>query len=69
MISKELLDKFKKLYKEKFDINLTDEQATKMATDLVNLMRVLLRPNPKPKAPVADPEEGGQDETIATQHC
>ena len=65
MISNELLDKFKKLYKEKFDITLTDEQATKMATDLVNLMRVLLRPDPKPEV---NPEEGGQDETIRTQH-
>ena len=68
MISNELLDKFKKLYKEKFDVTLTDEQATKAATDLVNLMRVLLKPDPKPKDPEISPEEGGQDETIGTQH-
>lgn len=68
MISNELLDKFKKLYKEKFDVTLTDEQATKAATDLVNLMRVLLKPDPKLKDPEISPEEGGQDETIATQH-
>ncbi len=47
MINKESLDKFKMLYKEKFDVELTDEGATKMATDFLNLMKVLLRPEPK----------------------
>lgn len=45
MVSKELLDKFKSLYQRKFDITLTDEEATKMATDLVNLMRILVSPS------------------------
>lgn len=47
MINKELLDKFKSLYKRKFNINLSDEEATKMTTDLLNLMRVLIKPLPK----------------------
>ena len=42
MITNELRDKFKKLYYEKFSITLSDEEATVMAMDLVNLMKVLL---------------------------
>jgi hypothetical protein len=47
MISTELLEKFKKLYLDEFKIQLTDEEATKMAIDLLNLMRVLLKPESK----------------------
>lgn len=67
MISNELLGKFKKLYKEKYDIALTDEETTKMATDLVNLMRILLKPDYKPKVPVINLQKGGKDEAIAAQ--
>ncbi len=44
MVNKELLDKFKRLYQEEFEITLTDEEATKMSTDLINLVRVLISP-------------------------
>lgn len=64
MISKEILEKFKRLYKEKYDIDLNDEQTTQLAGDLVNLMRVLLRPNPKPIINDQEPEERSQDENI-----
>lgn len=47
MISNELLEKFKRLYQEKYNITLSDEETTKMATDFLNLMKVLLRPKPK----------------------
>jgi hypothetical protein len=47
MPSKEISDKFKNLYQKQFSVMLTDEEATKMATDLLNLMRVLIRPIPK----------------------
>ena len=50
MISQELLDKFKKLYEEHFNIVLTDQEATEAATDLVNLMKVLLKPEPKERS-------------------
>ena len=61
MISNEMLEKFKKLYLEKYNISLTNEEATRMATDLVNLMRILLKPdNPSQ-------EERRQYETLATQ--
>lgn len=46
MVSKESLEKFKMLYQAKYNISLTDEEATQMATDLVNLMQVLLKPDP-----------------------
>ncbi len=47
MVSKEQLDKFKSLYQRKYKTSLTDEEATKMTTDLLNLMRVLIKPLPK----------------------
>lgn len=47
MISKAYLDKFKKLYKDKYEINLTDEEATELATHFLNLMEILIRPKPK----------------------
>lgn len=40
------LEKFKKLYFEKFNIKLSNEEATRQATDLLNLMEVLTRPLP-----------------------
>ena len=57
MISKELLGKFKKLYKDKYDVNLSDEQTTQLANDLVNIMRVLLKPEPKIVSNEAQQEE------------
>lgn len=50
MIRKELLDKFKKLYRDKYNIVLSDEEATELATHFVNLMDILIHPkedNPK----------------------
>ena len=47
MISKEYLDKFKKLYKDKYDITLSDEEATELATHFLNMMEVLIRPKQK----------------------
>ena len=66
MISKEILDKFKKLYKDKYDIDLTDKQTTQLANDLVNLMRVLLKPEPKEVENKVRQEERRQNETIGT---
>jgi len=61
MITAELLDKFKSLYKEQFNITLSDEEATHMATDFLNLMKVLLRPEPKDeKVKKAIPAPKGQ---------
>jgi len=64
MISKELLEKFKMLYQEQFNILLNDEEATKMATDLVNLMRVLLKPDPTSSSEETYQEEGRPNETV-----
>ncbi len=69
MISEDLLAKFKKLYQEQFNIALTDEEATAMATDLVNLMKVLLKPQPKQQKDNIKPlpKERRNHETNQTQ--
>ena len=66
MISKEILEKFKTLYKKKYDIDLTYEQTTQLANDLVNLMRILLKPESKAVENEAQQEERRQNETIGT---
>lgn len=47
MISKAYLEKFKKLYKDKYNITLSDEETTELATHFLNLMEILIRPKPK----------------------
>ena len=49
MIKKEYLEKFKKLYKDKYDITLSDEETTELATHFLNLMEILIRPKTKSK--------------------
>lgn len=66
MINKEILEKFKMLYKKKYDIDLTYEQTTQLANDLVNLMRVLLKPESKTVESETQQEERRQNETIGT---
>ncbi len=46
MIPQKFLEKYKQLHIEKFNIHLSEEEATKQATDFLNLMTVLLK---KPK--------------------
>jgi hypothetical protein len=46
MINTELRIKFKELYFIKYHRQLTDEEATKAFTDLINLMDILLTPEP-----------------------
>jgi transcriptional antiterminator len=61
MISKEYLDKFKKLYKDKYDITLTDEEATELANHFLNMMEVLIKPKQKRSRSLQNsnaPEEG-----------
>ena len=43
MVTPDFLEKFKKLHIKKFNIHLSDEEATKQATDFLNLMKVLLK--------------------------
>jgi hypothetical protein len=61
MISKEYLDKFKKLYKDKYDIALTDEETTELATHFLNLMEILIQP--KNKSKIVDQSEDHISET------
>lgn len=64
MIRKEILEKFKNLYKKKYDIDLTDEQTIRLANDLVNIMRVLLKPEHKVVESEVKQEERRQSEAI-----
>jgi hypothetical protein len=47
MLTPELLEEFKRLYQKKYNVCLSDEENTRLATDFLNLMKVLLRPKPK----------------------
>jgi hypothetical protein len=67
MVSNEIREKFKKLYKEKFDIVLTDEEATQMAGDLVTLVKVLVRPDVKATQETQPREERRTNEVIRIQ--
>jgi len=63
MISKESLERFKKLYFEKYNVSLSDEAATQMATDFLSLMKILTRPEPKNKPQVNNLSVGQNYET------
>ncbi len=60
MVSIELLEKLKQLYFKKYNISLTHEEATEMATSLINLMKILLKPE-------SIKDEGRQDATYTEQ--
>lgn len=49
MVPKEILDKFQEKYFRKYGILLSDEENTKMAIDFLNMMRILIYPQRKPK--------------------
>jgi len=44
MISKKALEEFKKIYKEEFGSDISDEEALEKATNLLNLFRVIYKP-------------------------
>jgi hypothetical protein len=44
MINKNTLEKLKMLYSEKYGIKLSNQDAIKVSTKLINLMRFLLKP-------------------------
>ena len=53
-----MLDKFKALYLKKYNVTLTNEEATEMANGLVNLMEILVKPDDQ------HVHEGSNDETV-----
>ncbi len=66
MISKEYLDKFKKLYKDKYEITLTDEEATELANHFLNMMEVLIKPKQKRSRRIQNNNESVERSTYAT---
>lgn len=49
LISEELLDEFKELYKEEFDKQLTDREALDRAMDVLQVFKAVYRPIPRGK--------------------
>jgi hypothetical protein len=66
MISKEYLDKFKKLYKDKYEITLTDEEATELANHFLNMMGVLIKPKQKRSRSIQNNNVSVERSTYAT---
>lgn len=64
MVSAEMLDKFKRLYKAKYNISLTNEEAIEMSTALVNLMGILMKPETEEQTVEHTHEARRQDESI-----
>lgn len=62
MVTKEILEKFKRLYQEKYNIILSDEEVMEMATSFLNLMKVLIYPKPKLTSNQIVPEQERQNE-------
>lgn len=67
MVSDEMLAKFKSLYLKKYNVVLTNEEATQMANDLVNLMSILLEPSPTKAQDKQNIAERRIDETLTTR--
>ena len=44
MISKEALDEFKMIWKKEFGTDISDEEALKRATNLLNLFKAVYKP-------------------------
>lgn len=47
MISKKTLKEFKAIYKKKFDVELSDQDALKSATKLLRLVEIIYKPMTK----------------------
>ena len=43
MLSKQAIDEYKKIYKEEFGKEISDEQANEWGTELIELMKIFLR--------------------------
>jgi len=46
-LSKQALDEFKKLYLDKFNVELSDDEANKKGIELLEFFKVLYKPIPK----------------------
>ena len=44
MISEEALEEYKKMYKDEFGTDITDEEAMEQATSLLTMMNAIYRP-------------------------
>ena len=67
MVRVQKADKFKELYYQKYKIMLTDEEATQMANDLINLVYVLIKPDSEPEQIVPATTERRDNALISLQ--
>ena len=67
MVRVQKADKFKELYYQKYKIMLTDEEATQMANDLINLVYVLIKSDPEPEQTVPATTERRDNALISLQ--
>lgn len=43
MLPPKAIKEFKDIYKEEFNVELSDEEAVKMSSDLINIFKILLQ--------------------------
>lgn len=63
MVTEESLENFKQLYKKKYGIELTNENATEQATAFLQLMNLILK-GPTKKVKIEEQEKNNPNENI-----
>lgn len=62
MVSELMLEKFKKIYLDKYHVTLTNKEALEMANPLLNLIALLVKPESPKVTDTSSISEGGKDE-------
>lgn len=62
MVSEVMLEKFKKIYFDKYHVSLTNQEALEMANPLLNLIATLVKPDQQKSTEIENLQEGGSDE-------
>lgn len=57
-----MLEKFKKIYFDKYHVSLTNKEAMEMAAPLLNLITILVKPEPPKSTDINSIRKGGNDE-------
>ena len=57
-----MLEKFKKIYFDKYHVLLTNKEAMEMAAPLLNLITILVKPDPPKDTDINSIPKGGNDE-------
>ncbi len=57
-----MLEKFKKIYFDKYHVSLTNKEAMEMAAPLLNLITILVKPDSPKATDINSIHKGGNDE-------